>query len=43
MLITGNYDMVWWLGLALAVIAALLCLPVREQPVNVAEPRPVAT
>ncbi len=30
---TGNYDLVWWLGLALAVIAALLCLPVREQPV----------
>ncbi|KAG1253896.1 hypothetical protein G6F65_017261 [Rhizopus arrhizus] len=32
--------MVWWLGVALAVIAALLCLPVREQPVTPAEPRP---
>lgn len=30
---TGNYDMVWWLGVVLAVLAALLCLPVREQPV----------
>ena len=29
---TGNYDLVWWLGVALAVAAALLCLPVREQP-----------
>ncbi|MGY6272061.1 MFS transporter [Achromobacter denitrificans] len=35
---TGNYDMVWWLGVALAVFAALLCLPVREQPV--AQPAP---
>ena len=25
--------MVWWLGVVLAVLAALLCLPVREQPV----------
>jgi MFS family permease len=39
---TGNYDMVWWLGVALAVIAALLCLPVREQPVTPAEPRPAS-
>ncbi|CFW10835.1 MFS permease [Bordetella pertussis] len=29
---TGNYDLVWWTGVALAVVAALLCLPVREQP-----------
>lgn len=28
---TGSYDLMWWLGIALAVIAALLCLPVREQ------------
>jgi predicted MFS family arabinose efflux permease len=39
---TGNYDMVWWLGVALAVIAALLCLPVREQPVTPVEPRPAS-
>lgn len=35
---TGNYDMMWWIGIALAIIAALLCLPVREQSL---EPRPV--
>jgi len=35
---TGSYDLVWWLGVALAVIAALLCLPVREQPVTPAQP-----
>ncbi|MPT38658.1 MAG: MFS transporter [Achromobacter sp.] len=35
---TGNYDLVWWLGVALAIVAALLCLPVREQPV--AQPAP---
>lgn len=29
---TGSYDLVWWLGVALALAAALLCLPVREQP-----------
>lgn len=39
---TGNYDMVWWLGVALAVIAALLCLPVREQPMTPAEARPAS-
>src|SRR5690606_1905938 len=26
---TGNYDLMWWIGVALAVVAALLCLPVR--------------
>ena len=31
---TGNYDLMWWIGVALAVIAALLCLPVREQPLE---------
>ncbi|WP_144637928.1 MFS transporter [Bordetella genomosp. 13] len=30
----GNYDVVWWVSIALAVAAALLCLPVREQPVG---------
>jgi len=29
---TGNYDLVWWLGVALALVAAVLCLPVRERP-----------
>jgi predicted MFS family arabinose efflux permease len=30
--ITGNYDYVWWLGIALAIIAGALCLPIREKP-----------
>lgn len=29
---TGNYNVVWWIGLALALIAAALCLPVKEKP-----------
>ena len=36
---TGNYDLMWWLGIALALIAGVLCLPVREQAL---ESRPVA-
>jgi len=28
----GSYDFVWWLGIALAVVAAALCLPIREAP-----------
>jgi MFS family permease len=30
---TGSYDLVWWTSIALAVVAALLNLPVREVPV----------
>lgn len=30
---TGSYDVVWWLSIALAVVAALLNVPVREVPV----------
>ena len=33
--ITGSYDVVWWMGIALALLAALLCLPVREKPIGV--------
>jgi len=33
---TGAYTLIWWIGLALAVIAALLCLPVRDRPVGAA-------
>lgn len=29
--ITGNYDAVWWLGIALALLAGVLCLPIKEQ------------
>ena len=30
--ITGSYDLVWWMGIALALMAAALCLPVKEKP-----------
>lgn len=30
---TGSYDVVWWLAVALGIFAALINLPVREQPV----------
>jgi MFS family permease len=30
---TGSYDVVWWVAIALAVVAALLNVPVREEPV----------
>ncbi|MBB5214569.1 MFS transporter [Parapusillimonas granuli] len=29
---TGSYAAVWWAGIVLAVVAAALCLPIREQP-----------
>jgi MFS family permease len=29
---TGSYDLVWWMSVALAVLAALLNLPIREVP-----------
>jgi len=28
----GNYDLVWWMGIVLAIVAAALCLPIREAP-----------
>ena len=31
---TGSYDVVWWLGAALGIVAALVNLPIREQPVQ---------
>lgn len=30
--VTGSYTLVWLAGIVLAVVAAVLCLPVREQP-----------
>jgi MFS family permease len=30
---TGSYDLVWWLGAVLGIVAAALNLPIREQPV----------
>jgi MFS family permease len=35
---TGSYDVVWWLGAALGIFAALVNLPIREQPVARLEP-----
>lgn len=29
---TGSYDLVWWLGIALALIAGALCFPIKEKP-----------
>jgi MFS family permease len=31
---TGSYDVVWWLSVALGVMAALVHLPIREAPVT---------
>ncbi|MBL8362021.1 MAG: MFS transporter [Rubrivivax sp.] len=31
--LTGSYDVVWWLSVALGVFAALINLPVRETPI----------
>ena len=31
--VTGSYDVVWWIAVALGVFAAVVNLPVREQPV----------
>ena len=36
----GNYDLVWWLSVALGVASALINLPVREVPVMRAAPAP---
>lgn len=39
---TGSYDAMWWIGLVLAVVAALLCFPVREQAIAVRLPAQAA-
>ncbi len=36
---TGSYDMVWYLAIALGVFAALVNLPVRESPIQRAQPQ----
>jgi predicted MFS family arabinose efflux permease len=36
----GNYNWMWWADIALAVLAALLNLPIREAPVKPAAPAP---
>ncbi|MEQ1682480.1 MAG: MFS transporter [Burkholderiaceae bacterium] len=37
---TGSYDVVWWLAVALGVFAALINLPVKEQAIVRAQPAP---
>jgi MFS family permease len=33
---TGSYDLVWWLGVALGVFAAIVHWPIEERPANAA-------
>ena len=37
---TGSYDVVWWIAVALGVFAALINLPVKEQAIVRAQPAP---
>lgn len=37
---TGSYDVVWYIAIALGVFAALINLPVKEQPIQRASPQP---
>jgi len=37
---TGSYDVVWWLAVALSVMAVLANLPVRETPISRGQPLP---
>ena len=30
---TGSYDVVWWIAVALGVLAALVNLPIRERAI----------
>ena len=36
--VTGSYDLLWWLGIALGIFAALIHLPIREQRMIVPAP-----
>ena len=35
---TGSYDVVWWTGVALSIVAALLHAPINERPLTRALP-----
>jgi predicted MFS family arabinose efflux permease len=37
---TGSYDLVWWAGVGLALIAAALHWPIVERPAPVLRPAP---
>ena len=34
----GNYELVWWLGIAISAFSALIHLPIRERPGKAAQP-----
>jgi len=40
--LTGNYDLVWWIAVALGLFAALANLPVRETAIERSPTQPVA-
>jgi hypothetical protein len=31
--LTGDYTMVWWIGIGVGAFSALIHLPIRERPV----------
>jgi predicted MFS family arabinose efflux permease len=33
---TGSYDVVWWLGVALGIFAAIVHWPIQERPAHAA-------
>jgi predicted MFS family arabinose efflux permease len=33
---TGSYEVVWWLGVALGIFAAIVHLPIQERPAHAA-------
>lgn len=37
----GNYTVVWWLAIGLGLLAAVLCLPIRETPLSAPRTAPV--
>jgi len=39
--VTGSYELMWWLSVALGIFAALINLPVREAPIVRAQAQPV--
>lgn len=36
--ISGNYDLVWWIGIGVGAFSAIVHLPIRERPMLMAQP-----
>jgi MFS family permease len=36
--ISGNYDLVWWIGIGVGAFSAIVHLPIRERPMQMAQP-----